>query len=160
MKKIIAIAFTAFSLAACNTTETDKSTSTTIDTTGVDTTTTTTYSAVEGDITYRDKKVRVMKKGEWVDADKDITLDNGVIVGRDGRVKKEGKEVELKDGEIVNRTGRFFDQTGRAIEDAWEVTKDGAKDAGHAIKKTAEKLGERVNDAVDGNRKNKKDSSR
>lgn len=101
MKKIIAIAFAAVSLAACNnngadndtaesTGTTSATTSTTPDT--ISTTTTTTnssaYTAADGDVTYTNKKVRVMKNGQWVDADNDVKLDNGIVVYRNGRVKK------------------------------------------------------------------------
>ncbi|MEJ7679278.1 MAG: hypothetical protein WKG06_15765 [Segetibacter sp.] len=107
MKKIIAVALAAVSFAACNnngadnaaadttsmtstanttsmasTTDTASTTSTTA------TTTTSAYTAVDGDVSYRDKKVRIMKNGKWVDADNDVTLDNGLVVYRSGRVKK------------------------------------------------------------------------
>ena len=45
-----------------------------------------------------------------VDADNDVTLDDGVVVTRTGRVRRDGKEVELHDGEVVSKTGRFFDK--------------------------------------------------
>jgi len=182
MKKIITMAFAAVSLAACNNTEADNATvetdttstatsatsdtnstttSTTPDTTSTTTTTTTSsaYTAADGDVTYRDKKVRVMKGGKWVDADNDVKLDNGTVVYRNGRVKKDGKEIELKDGEVANRTGNLFDKSGRAIENAWDATKEGAKDAGkavkegakdagNAVKKAADKVGDKVGDAA------------
>ena len=86
MKKIIAMAFAGLSLAACNNDADTASVET--DTTTTTTTTTTTYTPVDGDVTYRENKVMVMRNGEWVEADDDVTLDNGVVVYRTGKVKK------------------------------------------------------------------------
>jgi hypothetical protein len=162
MKKIIALAFAAFSLAACNdneaddvTVETEDTTSVAVDTnTTVDTTITTTttskaYTPEEGDVIYRNKKVMVRRNGEWVETNEDVKLDNGVVVNREGKVRKDGREVELEEGEAVSKTGEFFDKTGRAIENAWDATKEGAKDAGRAVKKVAKKVGEKVENAVE-----------
>ena len=151
MKKIIAMALAAISLAACNDNGTDNDTVDTKDTTSTTSTTTitTSYSPADGDVTYRDKKVRVMKNGEWVDADDDVKLDNGVVVYRNGRVKKDDKEIELEDGEVVNRTGNFFDKSGRSIENAWDATREGVKEAGKAVGNAAEKVGDKVEKAVD-----------
>ena len=150
MKKIIAIALAAILLAACNDNGTDNATIETTDTTSTMSTTTvsTSYTPAEGDVTYREKKVRVWKNGDWVDADDDVKLDNGVVVYRTGKVKKDDREIELKDGEVVNRSGNFFDKTGRAIENAWDATKEGVKDAGKAVGNAAEKVGEEAKDAV------------
>ena len=150
MKKIIAIASAAILLAACNDNGTDNATIETTDTTSTMSTTTvsTSYTPAEGDVTYREKKVRVWKNGDWVDADDDVKLDNGVVVYRTGKVKKDDREIELKDGEVVNRSGNFFDKTGRAIENAWDATKEGVKDAGKAVGNAAEKVGEEAKDAV------------
>ena len=150
MKKIIVMALTAVSLAACND-GTDNATVDTKDTTSTimsTTTISTSYTPAEGDVTYRDKKVRVWKNGQWVDADGDVELESGVVVHRTGRVKKEDKEIVLEDGEVVNRSGNFFDKTGHAIEKAWNATKEGVKDAGKAVGKAAEKVGEKAKDAV------------
>ncbi len=170
MKKIIVIAMAAVSIAACNNTEQETATTERTDTTSTTTTTaptettsstsstssTSTYTTADGDVTYRDKKVRIRKNGEWVDTDDDVKLDNGIVVYRNGRVRKDGKEIELEDGEVVNRTGNFFDKSGRAIENAWDATKEGAKDAGRAIKNTAEKVGDKVESVVDKNDKDDK----
>jgi predicted small secreted protein len=154
MKKIIVIAFVAVSLAACNSNEADKET--TIETKDSTTSMTTTYTAVEGDVKYTGNRVMVMRNGQWVEADEDVKLDNGVMVNRNGRVTKDDNEIELREGEMVNKTGEFFDNTGQAIENAWDVTKEGAKDAGRAIKNTAKKVGQRVEDAVDRDTSKKK----
>ncbi|MGV3656981.1 MAG: hypothetical protein ACO1NX_03470, partial [Chitinophagaceae bacterium] len=71
MKKFLVMALAAVSLAACNDADGDNA-STDMDTTTTTTTTTTTsaneaYSPVDGDVTYRENKVRVMRNGEWVD---------------------------------------------------------------------------------------------
>lgn len=155
MKKFLAIAATAFTFAACGGSQTDNATvenhdSVTTNTTTTTTTTTSNYNASEGDVQYTGNKVRVMRGGQWVDADNDVTLDSGVVVSKTGRVRKNKSEVELKEGEIVSKTGNFFDKSGRAIENAWDATKEGAKDAGNAVKKAANKVGDKVEDAVDG----------
>lgn len=158
MKKIIAMAIAAVSFAACNnagdttaTVDSSSATTTTITPTETTTSSSATYTAADGDVTYMDKKVRVRKSGEWVDADNDVRLDDGVVVYKNGKVKKDGKEVELHDGEIVNRTGNFFDRSGRAIGNAWDATKEAGKDAGKAIKNTAEKVGDKLEGVVDKN---------
>ena len=165
MKKIILMAIAAVSLAACNdnagenTSVDSRDTSTgtvttTLDGTSGDTSndTSTTassgYVATEGDVTYRDRKVKVMRNREWVDADDDVKLDDGVVVYRSGRVKRDNKEIELEEGQVVTKTGNFFDKTGRAIENAWDATKEGVKDAGSAIKKAGKKTKEKAKDAV------------
>ncbi len=158
MKKIITITFAAAFLAACNDNNADNATVdrdsiSTMDQTTTTTTTSTTYTPVDGDVTYKEKKVMVMRNGAWVDADDDVRMDNGVVVYRTGKVRKDGNEIELKEGEVVNRTGEFFDETGRAIENAWDATKEGVKDAGKALKKTTKKAGEKVEDAVDNDKK-------
>src|SRR3954469_15639555 len=99
MKKVLALAFAGLSLAACNDNRTDNSTvdsATRMDTSSanmdtgmsVDTShntavTSSAYSPSEGDVTYRERKVRVYRSGAWVDADKDVTLDDGTVVYRD-----------------------------------------------------------------------------
>ena len=145
MKTFFAMAIAAVSFAACDNAATDNTkveTTTTTNTTPNSTTNTNSknYTARDGDVTYRENKVRVMRNGEWVNADNDVKLDNDVVVYKHGRIKKDNREVELKDGEIVNRTGDLFDRSGNAIENAWDATKEGAKDAGRAIKNTAEKV--------------------
>jgi len=97
-------------------------------------TTTTTYTASEGDVSYRNGKVVVYRNGQWVDSDKDVELEGGVVVRRNGRVERNGDVVELREGETVDRTGRFFDKAGNAIEDAWDATKRGAKRAKEEVK--------------------------
>lgn len=107
-----------------------------------------TYTPAEGDVTYRNKTVLVWRGGDWVEADKDVTLDNGVIIYRNGDVKKEGKTVHLEDGEVVTSVGEFFDETGKAIEDAWNSTKKGVKKLGDGMEKAAKD----VKESVDGKR--------
>jgi len=150
MKKFIVIAFAACCIA-CNDTETDNDTfedSTAVDTVVADTITTVSYTPVEGDVSYKEKKVYVMKNGEWVEAKEDVKLDNDVIIYKSGKVVKNDKEIELKEGEIVNKTGDFFDKTGRAVENAWDDTKDAVKDAGEAVGDAAKKVGKEIDTAV------------
>ena len=153
MKKIFGLAIVSMAFLACNDNESPSINEDTRDTstTAIETpapATDNVYVPMDGDITYRDNKVHVMRNGAWVEADKDVNLDNGVVVYRTGKVKKDGREVELEDGVVVTRDGNFFDRTGRAIEDAWDATKEGVKKAGNEIEKGAEKAGDKANDAV------------
>ena len=149
MKKVIVLAFVALFFIACkDSNETEK---TTVESNENNTITDTseTYLPEDGDVLYTDKKVRVRKNGKWVDADNDVILDNGVVVTRNGRVRKDGRERNLEDGYILNKTGDFFDRSVRAIENAWDATKEGAKDAGRAVKDAAEKVGDKTKDLLD-----------
>ena len=149
MKKVIVLAFVALFFIACkDSNETEK---TTVESNENNTITDTseTYLPADGDVIYTERKVRVRKNGKWVVADNDVTLDNGVVITRNGRVRKDGRERDLEDGYILNRTGDFFDRSGRAIENAWDATKEGAKDAGRAVKDAAEKVGDKTKDLLD-----------
>ena len=106
------------------------------------------YSPAEGDIIYREKKINVWKNGAYVEADNDVTLDNGIIVKRNGEVSRKDKTVKLEEGEVVSKTGEFFNSVGEKIEDGWDATKRGVKKAAAEVEKAAEKTGEKVNDAV------------
>ena len=142
MKKLLLI-FSLAGFIACNNdgndsaADRDTTTSNNASATDADTatiSTNTTYTASEGDVSYRNGKVVVYRNNEWVETDKDVNLDNGVVVRRNGRVERNGKTVELREGETVDRTGRFFDKAGNAIEDAWDATKRGAKKAKEEVK--------------------------
>ena len=149
MKKVIVLAFVALFFIACkDSNETEKTTVESNENNNI-TDTSETYLPEDGDVLYTDKKVRVRKNGKWVDADNDVTLDNGVVITRNGRVRKDGRERNLEDGYILNKTGDFFDRSGRAIENAWDATKEGVKDAGRAVKDAAEKVGDKTKDLLD-----------
>ena len=149
MKKVIVLAFVAMSFVACkDSNETEKTTVESYENNTI-TDTSETYLPADGDVIYTERKVRVRKNGKWVVADNDVTLDNGVVITRNGRVRKDGRERDLEDGYILNRTGDFFDRSGRAIENAWDATKEGAKDAGRAVKDAAEKVGDKTKDLLD-----------
>lgn len=149
MKKIFLITCIAGSLIACNNSGTDATDDNVLDSDTTMTTTTSSstavYTPVEGDVTYRNGNLMVWKGNDWVMADDDVTLDNGVVVYKNGEVKKEGKTVTLDDGEVVNHSGDFFDKTGHAISDAWDATKTGVKKAGEAVEDAAKS----TKDAVD-----------
>ncbi len=153
MKKFIALALVAFTFAACND-DADTADVTADTTSTTTTTTTTTYTAAEGDVTYRENKVMVYRNGQWVESTEDVKMDNNVVVYRDGRVTRDGKEVRLEDGEVIDRTGNFWGRTGQAIENGWDRTKEGVKDAGKAVGDAAEKVGEKVKNAVDDDKDN------
>lgn len=147
MKKFFPIAMAAL-LAACNSSTTTVSDEDTALTDTPDTVTTV-YAPVDGDVIYRDDKVYVMRNGEWIEAEDDVTLDNGVVIYKTGKAKKGDVEIELEDGEMVNKSGDFFDRTGRAIDNAWQDTKRAIKDAGEAVGGAAKKVGKEIDTALD-----------
>lgn len=156
MRKILAMAFAVCTLAACGDDHTEETTTeTTMDTmttdmgTAATTTTTTTHTTTDGDVMYNGGKVQVYRNNTWEDANEDVTLNNGVVVRRSGRVVKDGNEYEWEDGYVVDRDGNVWDRTGNAIGDAWDATKHGVKEAGKAVGNAAEKVGEKAKDAVD-----------
>ncbi|HUQ67429.1 MAG TPA: DUF6799 domain-containing protein [Flavitalea sp.] len=154
MKKVLGLAIISIAVFACNDNqstsikEDTRDTSSSVVQTPPPPAETNVYAPADGDVTVRDHKVMVMKNGEWVVTKEDIKLNNGVVVQRDRTVKKEGKVVEIQEGVVVNKEGNFFDKTGHAIDNAWEATKDGVKKAGNEIEKGAEKVGDKVSDAV------------
>jgi hypothetical protein len=151
MKRIFAIAILSVWFAACDDNQTrnepigNPATSSTEDQDRA----VVVYKPENGDVTYRNGKLLVMRDGEWKEEDDKVVLDNGAVVHTDGRVTKDGKEVTLQDGEVVNKEGNIFDKTGHAIESAWKDTKEGVKDAGKEIEKGANKAGDKIKDAVD-----------
>ncbi len=157
MKRILAIAFAASCLYACGDATTNDTVSDDRDDAPISSPANTpnsdVYTPAEGDITYREDKIRVWRDGNWTDNDEEeVRLSNGAVVYRDGRVVRDDKEVELEEGEVVNRSGDFFDRSGKAIEKAWDDVKEGAKATGKDIEKGAKKVGEKVEDAVDGDK--------
>ena len=126
MKKIFLAAGIAF-LLSCNDEKKDSETKT-------ETTTSKTYTESEGDVSYRGGKVMVYRNNAWVEADDDITLENGIVVRRTGRVAKDNEVYELEDGVVVTKTGNFFDKAGNAIEDGWEGVKKGFKNVKEEVK--------------------------
>src|SRR5690606_19345322 len=122
MKNLMAIALITASLVACDNTANNETVESS-DTNTTTTTTTTTYSPAEGDASYRNGRLMVWRNDNWVEADDDVRMENDVVVYRNGEVKRNDDVVVLRDGEVVSRTGEFFDNTGRAIEDAWDATK-------------------------------------
>ena len=130
MKKILLMAGLAF-LISCKDDKKDSATTTSTETS---TTTSKAYTEMEGDVAYRGGKVLVYRNGAWVDADGDITVDNGIIVRRTGRVAKDNDEYELEDGVVVRKTGDFFDRAGNAIENGWEGVKKAFKNVRAEVK--------------------------
>jgi SOS-response transcriptional repressor LexA len=55
----------------------------------------------------------VWRNNDWVIADNDVSLNDGVVVRKNGEVKKGDDVVVLKDGEVVDRSGRFLDNYGK-----------------------------------------------
>lgn len=155
MKRILPLAFAAtFLVVACgdnasNNTMDDRDEAPISNPSTVETETT--YTPADGDVTYREDKVRVWRDGAWVDTEDEVKLDNGAVVYKDGRVKKDDKEIKLEDGEVVNKTGNFFDETGRALEKGWDDVKEGVKEMGNDIEKGANKAGEQIDSDHDNN---------
>ncbi len=153
MKRIFVFAIAATSFVACNDQKTTDTTTVNSDTTTMvtmddNTMATQTYVASEGDVMYRDGKVMVWRNNAYVEADNDVTLDDNIVVKRNGDVIRNGETARMEDGEAVTRTGRWFNKAGEGIEDGWEATKKGVRKAGEAIKKGAKKVGEEVKDVV------------
>ena len=148
MKKLFVLAIIGASLLACNE-NTDKTNKT-------DATSHEAYAPADGDVSYRNGKVLVWRNNEWVDADDDVRLDNGVVVRRNGEVVRNDEVIVLKDGEVVNKSGRFFDKAGNAIDDAWHGAKKGVTKAGEGVKKA----GEEVKEVFTGDDKNDKDKKK
>lgn len=161
MKKFPAIIIAAMLAASCNNSTSTTDTTDTIATTDptmpvitTDADTTVAYVPADGDVIYRDEKVYVRENGNWAEAKRDITLDNGeVVYYKTHTIKKDGKTIELKANETVSKTGRFFDRTGQAIANAWDDTKDAVSDAGKAVGKTAKKVGKEIDTAVTGKKR-------
>lgn len=162
MKRILYLAL-AISFASCaddkKETETTTSYSDTMSSTTTTTATTpevqpdavtpvTTYTAAEGDVVYRDGRLMVWKNNDYVVADKDVTLDDGIVVRKNGEVTRDGTTVKLEEGDRVSRTGKFFNKAGEKIEDAWDATKRGVKKAADKVEKAGEKVGDKIHDAT------------
>jgi hypothetical protein len=155
MKKIFLMAMIVSILSACNS-NTDESEFVTADTLGsvktneypvsTESVVVTKYTPTEGDVTYRNNQLMVWKNNDWVIVEKDITLDNGIIIYKNGEVKREGKIIKLEDGEVVTSVGKFFNKTGEAIADAWDSTRKGMKKVGEAIDKAAKDIEKSVED--------------
>lgn len=139
MKQILLTAGIVF-LLSCNDDKKDSKS-----TTSTETNTSKTYTAIEGDVSYKGGKVMVYRNNSWVEADGDITVDNGIIVRRTGRVAKDNEEYELEDGVVVTKTGNFFDRAGNTIENGWE-----------GVKKAFRNVKEEVKDALTPDNKEKK----
>jgi hypothetical protein len=127
------LAILAGSLVACNNT-TDTTTTTSDSVTLTNENTGQAYRPVEGDVTNRGGRVMVYRNNNWVEADRDVDMDGGIIVRRDGRVVRNNEEIELREGEVVTRTGRILDKTGNAIEKGWDETKEGVKKGYNKVK--------------------------
>lgn len=149
MKRIFFLAFAGMTIIACNE-STPAINEDTRDNTTVNETpppaAEATYVPGEGDVTYRDSKVHVMRNGAWVEATDDVKLENGVVINKNGKVVKDGKDVKLEEGVVVTKEGNFFDKAGQKIENAWDDTKDGVKKAGNEIEKGADKVEDKVDD--------------
>jgi hypothetical protein len=154
MKKVLGLAIVSLAVFACNDNQQssginkDTRDTSTIMETPPPASTETVYVPAEGDYTYKENKVMVMKDGKWVEVDKEVKLDNGTVIEQNGTVRKDGKEVELEEGTVVNKEGNFFDKAGHAIDNAWDATKEGVKKAGNEVEKGAKKVGDKVHDAT------------
>lgn len=156
MKKMFLMAGLAAVVMACNndTTRSDAD-GDSVDNTSNNAANAPMYKESDGDVSYRDGRVVVWRDNNWVDADNDVTLDDGTVVRRDGKIVRNGEERDLDDGVVVTRTGRFFDKAGNAIEDGWEGLKKGTKEAAEGVKDGFNEAKEGVKDAVDDdNRRN------
>jgi hypothetical protein len=147
MKKIFIIAFSAASLADCNSSGTTDNTAGTTDSTGISATALP-YTPTEGDVTFSNDSLMVYRKNEWVPETDRVIMGNGVVVYTTGEVKKGIQTGTLTDGEIVSHDGNLFDKTGKAVKDAWDTTKHWAEKAGEAAGKAAGDAGKAVGHAA------------
>ena len=111
MKKILGLAIVSMAIFACNDAESPSINEDTRDTSTVietppPATTETVYVPAEGDYTYREKKVLVMKNGEWVEVEKEVKLDNGTIIEKDGTEERGAPNIKTQ--RKINRTGLGF----------------------------------------------------
>jgi len=160
MKKVLALAvIAALGFTACNNAEQTETFTNPVET-PAETPSPVAYTPGEGDIMYTEGAVKIYQNGAWVPAQSDVTLENGVVITKEGVVKKDDKTIQLAEGESVTKLGRFFDKTGQAIEDGWdatkhgvseaaEATKEGLQDAGKAIEKGADKVGDKAREIVE-----------
>lgn len=155
MKKILTLAFAACTFAACSDNDADGTSA--ADTVAVVTepappvdNSTPGYTPGDGDVTYNAGKVQVYRTDRWEDANEDVTMDDGIVIRRSGRVVKDNNEYEWEEGYVVDRRGNVWDRTGNALGDAWDATRYGVKKAGQAIGNTAERVGDKAKDVVDG----------
>ena len=152
MKKILIMLFFTTIIIACNDESTDTTTTIKSDTTS----NAARYSPAEGDVTYRNGKVMVWRDNDWVVAEDDVTLNDGVVVRRNGEVERGADVVVLEDGEVVDISGRFFDKAGNAVEDAWQGAKKGVKKAGEEVKEVFSD----PNDTDEGDKDDEKDKNK
>lgn len=156
MKKIFLMTGMAACLFACNNETQDSITTVKTDSaTNTGKTTTVVYTPTEGDVTYKNGTLMVWRSNSWVEADADVTLDNGIVVRRDGKIVRDEEEVEFEDGIVVDKSGRFFDKAGNIIEDGWEGVKKGAKEAKEGAEKGFNEAKEEVKDVFDDDDKKK-----
>lgn len=159
MKKILSFAL-VLGVLACNNAANHSQTDDTTIVANVDTAPTIEY--VEGDIIMADGKLMVYTNGQWEPVERDITLDNGVVVRTNGDiVNKDGEKIVLQEGTRVSKVGAFFDKTGAAIENAWDATKQGVSNAaeatGDALEKGASATKEGVKTAAEATKEKAKD---
>ena len=151
----MSVAVVAFACGDGKTDSAATTTTTTSTTSSNNANSTTTYTAADGDVSYREGRVMVWRNNEWSASDADVTLDDGTVVRRNGHAVRNGEDVELEDGTVVNKSGRFFDKAGNVIEDGWEGVKKGASKAKEGVEKGFNKAKEEVKDATNDNeRKN------
>ena len=63
----------------------------------------------DGSVMMKDSKMMVMKGGETMAMDQDMTLTNGSVVSTDGMVKmSDGKSKQLKNGDCVYMSGKMM----------------------------------------------------
>jgi hypothetical protein len=150
MKKYALIAISCLAFAACANRDKENPNDTSTVTTTTTTEETIAYKPVDGDMMYSNGKLMVMRNGTWVEADDDVKVEGGIVVYRNGHVTREDKTVVLSDGEIVDHSGNILDRTGRAIDNAWQDTKQGVKEVGREARNAAKEVGQEAKEAVDG----------
>ncbi len=119
MKKLFAIVAIAAFMTACNDSG-SSDTDTTKDSVMMSTEPTTEMTpmvATDGSMTMKDGKMMVMKDGQWVGMDQEMTCTDGCKVKPDGEVvMKDGEKMMMKEGEMIDKDGHMMDANGKMMD--------------------------------------------
>ena len=66
----------------------------------------------------------VYRNGNWVESDKDVTLDNGIVVSRKGEVRRDKGVVVINDSEVLDRSGNFWTKQEMQLRTAGMLPKE------------------------------------
>lgn len=132
MKKLLALLAITGSVIACNNSS-DKSESSTKDSTAADTSATMTPApdttskmtatapVKDSVMQFKDGKVMIMSGGTWSALTATVTTSNGRKVSPDGEVSKNGKKRKMEEGMMIDKDGQLMDKDGKPMDNTgWE----------------------------------------